>query len=122
MFNRKYSINEDNELILTTFYMEKEFSTINCGDIENILEKVKLYDEEYNHLIKENDYMNIIAKDWEKRKNEIERLNNIIDELENYLNNEQIEQGEYCDFLIKDKQIKVENVLNKLKELKERVD
>lgn len=49
---------------------------------------------------------------------EIERLNNIIYELENYLNNEQIEQGEYCDFLIKDKQIKVEDVLNRLKEIK----
>lgn len=53
-----------------------------------------------------------------KQEKEIERLNNIINELEKWLIDQQIEKGEYCDFLLVNKQIKVEEVLNRLKELK----
>lgn len=53
-----------------------------------------------------------------KQNEEIERLNNIINELEKWLIKQQIEEGEYCDFLLENKQIKVEEVLDKIKELK----
>lgn len=54
----------------------------------------------------------------DKKDKEIKRLNNIINELEKWLIKQQIEEGEFCDFLLESKQIKVEEVLDKLQELK----
>lgn len=50
---------------------------------------------------------------------EIERLNNIINELEKWLYDKQVDRGDICDFLNFDKEIKVHEVRNKLQELKE---
>lgn len=55
----------------------------------------------------------------EQLEKENERLNNIINELEKWLIEQQREEGEFCDFFLENKQIKVEEVLDKLKELKD---
>ena len=51
-------------------------------------------------------------------KKEYERLNNIINKIIEFLQREQIEKVGYCDFFIEDKQIKVQDILDKLQELK----
>lgn len=58
-----------------------------------------------------------VVEAMEKASKEIERLNNIINELEQWLIKQQIEEGEFCDFHLENKQIKVEEVLDKLQEL-----
>ncbi len=80
-------------------------------EYETIKDKAREYDELTKSALK----LNEIVKEQNK---EIERLNNIINKIIEFLQREQIEKGEYCDFLIENKQIKVQEVLDKIKELK----
>lgn len=85
---------------------------------ENCLKKGQYIDEKakdkFNMLCHCEDF---IIENYEQSK-EIERLNNIINKIIEFLQREQIKKGEYCDFLIENKQIKVQEVLDKIKELK----
>lgn len=74
----KYEIDENNHLILKSIYNNMVIGTIDSGDIEEILNKVKLFDEEYNNLIKQNDLMKEIQEDYNAK-------NQIIDYIEKAL-------------------------------------
>lgn len=72
-FKFEYRI-EDGSLIIDNYFNNLKIGSINCGSVENILNKCKLYDEEYETLLKENEYMIHIAKDFEQLQQENKQL------------------------------------------------
>ena len=83
----KYRI-ENGSLIIDNYFNNLKIGSINGGSVENILNKCKLYDEEYETLLKENEYMTHIAKDFEQLQQENKRLKMIIKEYERLDNGE----------------------------------
>ena len=79
--NFKYRI-KSNELIITSYFNKQEIRSISAGDIEETLNKCRLYDAEYETLFRENAYMCHIAKDYEQLQQENEQLKERVDYLE----------------------------------------
>ena len=79
---------ENGSLIIDNYFNNLKIGSINGGSVENILNKCKLYDEEYETLLKENEYMTHIAKDFEQLQQENKRLKMIIKEYERLDNGE----------------------------------
>lgn len=69
---------ENGSLIIDNYFNNLKIGSINGGSVENILNKCKLYDEEYETLLKENEYMKHIAKDFEQLQQENKKLNGTI--------------------------------------------
>lgn len=65
---------ENGSLIIDNYFNNLKIGSINGGSVENILNKCKLYDEEYETLLKENEYMKHIAKDFEQLQQENKQL------------------------------------------------
>lgn len=65
---------EDGSLIIDNYFNNLKIGSINCGSVENILNKCKLYDGEYETLLKENEYMKHIAKDFDQLQQENKQL------------------------------------------------
>lgn len=65
---------ENGSLIIDNYFNDLKIGSINGGRIENILNKCKLYDEEYETFLKENEYMKHIAKDFEQLQQENKQL------------------------------------------------
>ena len=61
---------ENGSLIIDNYFNGLKIGSINGGSVENILNKCKLYDEEYETFLKENEYMKHIAKDFEQLQHE----------------------------------------------------
>lgn len=74
--------------------------------------------EENQTIIKALNMFSRVPETWELL-NEIERLNNIINELEKYLKEIMESYGYENDITDRIEKIAVKNILNKLKELKE---
>lgn len=70
---------EDGSLIIDNYFNDLKIASINGGSVENILRKCKLYDEEYETFLKENEYMKNIAKDFEQLKQENQQLKEKLD-------------------------------------------
>lgn len=69
---------ENGSLIIDNYFNNLKIGSINGGSVENILNKCKLYDEEYGTLLKENEYMKHIAKDFEQlqqKNNQLKLIN-----------------------------------------------
>lgn len=73
---------ENGSLIIDNYFNNLKIGSINGGSIENILNKCKLYDEEYETLLKENEYMKHIAKDFEQLQQENKQLQERMEYLE----------------------------------------
>lgn len=69
---------KNGSLIIDNYFNNLKIGSINGGSVENILNKCKLYDEEYGTLLKENEYMKHIAKDFEQLQQENKKLNGAI--------------------------------------------
>lgn len=69
---------ENGSLIIDNYFNDLKIGSINGGHIENILNKCKLYDEEYETLLKENEYMKHIAKGFEQLQQENKQLKEVI--------------------------------------------
>ena len=69
---------ENGSLIIDNYFNNLKIGSINGGSVENILNKCKLFDEEYGTLLKENEYMKHIAKDFEQLQQENKKLNGAI--------------------------------------------
>lgn len=110
---------ENEELIVDYYFNNQKASSINAGNIENILNKCKLYDEEYETLLKQNEYMKRISKDYKKSQQENQQLKEIIKE------NTILVKDEYGDYQecninpleMKQKYEKQVDNWNKLKEI-----
>ena len=88
--------------------------------IETELNKVLNYMKQYVENIYEHDSEPMLNyKDVELVLNEIERLNNIINELEKFLNEVMESYGYETDITDRVEKITIKNILRKLKELKE---
>lgn len=74
---------ENGSLIIDNYFNDLKIGSINGGSVENILKKCKLYDEEYETFLKENEYMKHIAKDFERLQQENKQLQEKIFQLEN---------------------------------------
>ena len=69
---------ENGSLIIDNYFNNLKIGSINGGSVENILNKCKLYDEEYGTLLKENEYMKHITKDFEQlqqKNNQLKLIN-----------------------------------------------
>lgn len=66
-------------LILDTYFMGNVISSVDIGSIDLLMEKIKLYDTEYSHLLKQNEYIKSIANDYEK-------LTSVLDEIREVIN------------------------------------
>lgn len=73
---------ENGALIIDSYFNNFKIGSINGGSVENILNKCKLYDEEYETLLKENEYMIHIAKDFEQLQQENKQLKEILKNVE----------------------------------------
>lgn len=78
---------ENGSLIIDNYFNDLKIGSINGGRIENILNKCKLYDEEYETFLKENEYMKHIAKDFEQLQQENKQLKDNWNKLKEWLNN-----------------------------------
>lgn len=74
---------EDGSLIIDNYFNDLKIGSINGGRVENILNKCKLYDEEYETLLKENEYMKHIAKGFEQLQQENKQLKDNIRQIDN---------------------------------------
>lgn len=83
----KYRV-ENEELIVDYYFNNQKTSSINAGNIENILNKCKLYDEEYETLLKQNERMKHIAKDYEQLQQENKQLKDNWNKLKEYISAE----------------------------------
>ena len=101
-----YQVDEKNHLIVKHIFNNVEIGTVDGGNIEEILHKVKMYDEEYDNLFNQNKLMQEIAKDYEEKDKQIDHLTNSWNELEEWLK----------DLFEKGYDIKL--VLDKMKEIK----
>lgn len=70
---------ENGSLIIDNYFNDLKIGSINGGRVENILNKCKLYDEEYETFLKENEYMKNIAKDFERLQQENQQLKEKLD-------------------------------------------
>lgn len=70
---------ENGSLIIDNYFNDLKIGSINGGSVENILKKCKLYDEEYETFLKENEYMKHIAKDFEQLQQENKQLKEKLD-------------------------------------------
>nr|DAK84716.1 MAG TPA: Suppressor of IKBKE 1, Striatin-3-coil domain, heterotrimer, PROTEIN BINDING.75A [Caudoviricetes sp.] len=95
---------EKEDLILDYYFNNLKIGSINGGRVENILNKCKLYDEEYETLLKETEYMKHIAKDFEQLQQENKQLKTQINEYQKALDETMSEK------------IDIEDNWNKLKE------
>lgn len=75
---------ENGSLIIDYYFNNLKTDSINGGRVENILNKCKLYDEEYETLLKENEYMKHIAKGFEQLQQENKQLKDLIDTILNF--------------------------------------
>ena len=103
-----YEIDAHNHLVLKSKFNGLEVATIDGGDIEEILHKVKMYNEEYDTLFSQNNLMQQIAKDYEQKEEQLDQLTNNWNELEEWL------------IYWKDVFITYQNVLDKMKEIKDK--
>lgn len=74
---------ENGSLIIDYYFNNLKTDSINGGRVENILNKCKLYDEEYETLLKENEYMKHIAKGFEQLQQENKQLKDNIRQMDN---------------------------------------
>ena len=70
---------ENGSLIIDNYFNNLKIGSINCGGVENILGKCKLFDEEYVALLKENESMKHIAKNFEELQQENKKYKEVID-------------------------------------------
>lgn len=84
---------ENGSLIIDNYFNDLKIASINGGSVENILKKCKLYDEEYETLLKENEYMIHIAKDFEQLQQENKQLKEVINKAIEKINDYKI----YCE-------------------------
>lgn len=118
-FKFEYRI-EDGSLIIDNYFNNLKIGSINCGSVENILNKCKLYDEEYETLLKENEYMIHIAKDFEQLQQENKQLKDNWSKLKKYLHNVDvvIDYNENFDGHF----INYDELIDKMKELEQGSD
>lgn len=76
---------ENGSLIIDNYFNDLKIASINGGSVENILKKCKLYDEEYETFLKENEYMKHIAKDFERLQQENKQLKDNWNKLKEYI-------------------------------------
>lgn len=99
---------------------------MNKEDIKELQEyNLKYLEARNNEEIFGGDYTSEVELEYVKKENqrlqqELERNKNIIDELEKYLNEVMESYGYETDITDRIEKIAVKNILNKLKELKER--
>lgn len=101
---------ENGSLIIDNYFNNLKIGSINGGSVENILNKCKLYDEEYETLLKENEYMKHIAKDFEQLQQENKQLQERMEYLERSNNRRE-------DIIIKQRQ-EINNLEDNWDELK----
>ena len=106
-----YQVDEKNHLIVKHLFNNVEIGTVDGGNIEEILHKVKMYDEEYDNLFNQNKLMQEIAKDYEEKDKQIQELTNNWNELEEWIKEKDNKGYE---------KLYVEDILDKMKEIKER--
>lgn len=118
-FKFEYRI-EDGSLIIDNYFNNLKIGSINCGSVENILNKCKLYDEEYETLLKENEYMIHMAKDFEQLQQENKQLKDNWSKLKKYLHNVDvvIDYNENFDGHF----INYDELIDKMKELEQGSD
>lgn len=85
---------ENGSLIIDNYFNNLKIGSINGGSVENILNKCKLYDEEYETLLKENEYMNHIAKDFEQLQQENKQLKDKLSKIETLIINHNCDTGD----------------------------
>jgi hypothetical protein len=85
---------EDGSLIIDNYFNNLKIGSINCGSVENILNKCKLYDGEYETLLKENEYMKHIAKDFEQLQQENNQLKCNWNKLREYIKETKLKEFE----------------------------
>lgn len=107
---------EDGSLIIDNYFNDLKIASINGGSVENILKKCKLYDEEYETFLKENEYMKHIAKDFERLQQENQQLKDNWVKLKEYLHNVDvvIDYSENYDGSF----INYDELINKMQEIK----
>lgn len=65
----------ENEYLILDYYLnDNKIASANAGCIIDILNQVKLYNDEYNTLIKQNKHMIDIAKNYEQLQQENQQL------------------------------------------------
>lgn len=82
----KYSIeliDNSEHLIMISYFMNQEISNIDCGKVDEILYKVKMYDEEFKNLFTQNQKMKKIQKQLDK--NSQQEKENLINYLEEFV-------------------------------------
>lgn len=84
---------ENGSLIMDIYFNNLKIGSINCGGVESILGKCKLFDEEYVALLKENEYMKHIAKDFEQLQQENKQLKDNWNKLKEWL--KEYKEGTY---------------------------
>lgn len=85
---------ENDSLIIDNYFNNLKIGSINGGSVENILNKCKLYDEEYETLLKENEYMIHIAKDFEQLQQENKQLKDKLSKIETLIINHNCDTGD----------------------------
>jgi len=113
-----YQVDEKKHLIVKHLFNNVEIGTVDGGDIEEILHKVKMYDEEYDNLFNQNELMQEIAKDYEEKDNQITKLTNNWNELEEWLKS-YISLLDDPDTFEEQTLEDLKEVLDKMKEIKE---
>lgn len=124
---------ENGSLIIDNYFNNLKIGSINGGSVENILNKCKLYDEEYGTLLKENEYMKHIAKDFEQLQQENKKLNGTIQTYNillkaNVEENKQLKDNwnklkEYAKEIIStDNELYGTDLLNKMQEIEKEGD
>lgn len=121
---------ENGSLIIDSYFNDLIIGSIDGGSVENILNKCKLYDEEYETFLKENEYMKHITKDFEQLQQENKQLKDNWIKLKEYLENEiKLYENDIQNFkkdykvyslLINDLRVsksKMEEVLNEMQEI-----
>lgn len=121
---------ENGSLIIDSYFNDLKIGSIDGGSVENILNKCKLYDEEYETFLKENEYMKHITKDFEQLQQENKQLKDNWIKLKEYLENEiKLYENDIQNFkkdykvyslLINDLRVsksKMEEVLNEMQEI-----
>jgi len=78
---------ENGSLIMDNYFNNLKIGSINCGGVESILGKCKLFDEEYVALLKENKQL---KDNWNKLKEWVNKNYNY------YINNADYIGGRLC--------------------------
>ena len=80
---KSYSIEQiENEqhLIINAYYMNQKVATTDAGSIDNIMEKVKLFNEEYETLQQENQLMFEIQDNYNQLQSNWNSLRELIEQ------------------------------------------